>query len=1122
MDAIFASPEEEARARLLKIIQEFLISEAAKHSNKEKEGVKEKTKVTNVNMDELVGNTDGFADSGVSSAIVQRYLSPILDAALSQNPQIQNTAIDVLSFTIKQGLAHPLQSFPVIIALETSPFTHLSNRASALHAVLHTKHASLLNTRYTISARASFDYQKKVASGPVRGFRTNLFKTYGEVLDVVAHSNLRMRGQAFVSFASKDSASRALRDVQRFPLYSKPMVSSPVILDVNTESKTLQQISFARTRSDAVVKKLDADNYESHKTRRDEHKKQTRYSNPLKQKFRAKRMASEMDGAAAMPAPKRPNVQMPDEYLPPNKILFLQNLPESVTKDQLVALFSQYPNLYEVRLIPTKRDIAFVEFMDEGSAGVAKDALHNYKLDGENKIKLPAKTGTVASKFVFAPSSIFVLRSLTASNDRIGGEENEGVPLVPRAWRGKDMGISQPGWSTNSMIAGAGGGFVASIATCPLDVVKTKLQAQRTIQGQRGYLGIVDTVKTIISDNGIRGLYRGLGPTILGYLPTWAIYFAVYDGIKVYFGEPPMGGTPVKEKERLYPAAQPKGYQPVAREHPWTLHILSAMTAGAASTICTNPLWVIKTRFMTQTKDEIRYKHTLDAALTIYRSEGLKAFYRGLLPSLMGIAHVAVQFPLYEQLKLVAQGDSDQPLSSEMILVCSAASKMTASVATYPHEVVRTRLQTQRRPLADDMSSDGMIKQHQRRGVIYTTTKLVRKEGWTGLYKGLSINLIRTVPNSAVTMLTEFRGQKWKKTQVDEICSAAMLRQVVRRFPATSRASRPLLCPVRPLATAAPSPTDAFANGTNAYYADQMYRHWRQDPASVHASWAAYFSGLDSGIPSPQAFSPVPLPHPTDGAPALHPNGGAELDVHLKAQLLVRAYQVRGHHVADLDPLGIMDPDLDDIRPPELEVSHFGFTERDLDKDITLGPGILPHFATEDRKTMKLREIISLCKRIYCGAVGIQYVHIPDKEQCDWIRERVEVPKPWNYTVEEKRMILDRLIWSESFEKFIASKYPNEKRFGLEGCEALIPGMKALIDRSVDNGVKHITIGMPHRGRLNVLANVIRKPIEAILNEFSGTELDSPAGDVKYHLGANYIRPTPSGKKVSLSLVANP
>ncbi|RDB15317.1 Protein rad9 [Hypsizygus marmoreus] len=171
MDAIFASPEEEARGRLLKIMQEFLVSEAAKHAAKEKETGKGKGKPTEVNMDELVGNTDGFADSGVSSAIVQRYLSPILDAALSQHPQIQATAIDVLSFTIKQGLAHPLQSFPVIVALETSPLPSLSNRASALHAVLHNKHASLLNTRYTVSARASFDYQKKIVSGPVKGFR---------------------------------------------------------------------------------------------------------------------------------------------------------------------------------------------------------------------------------------------------------------------------------------------------------------------------------------------------------------------------------------------------------------------------------------------------------------------------------------------------------------------------------------------------------------------------------------------------------------------------------------------------------------------------------------------------------------------------------------------------------------------------------------------------------------------------------------------------------------------------------------------------------------------------------------------------------------------------------------
>jgi len=175
-------------------------------------------------------------------------------------------------------------------------------------------------------------------------------------------------------------------------------------------------------------------------------------------------------------------------------------------------------------------------------------------------------------------------------------------------------------------------------------------------------------------------------------------------------------------------------------------------------------------------KGEVRYRHTLDAALTIWRTEGPRAFYRGLVPSLLGILHVAVQFPLYEQLKIwarkhlsalrpravpahsftslpSAEGDSDV-ITTHTILICSAISKMTASIATYPHEVIRTRLQTQRRPLADDISSDGMIKQHTRGGILYTTRKLIYKEGWTALYRGLSINLFRTVPNSAVTMLT--------------------------------------------------------------------------------------------------------------------------------------------------------------------------------------------------------------------------------------------------------------------------------------------------------------------------------------------------------------------------------
>jgi len=224
---------------------------------------------------------------------------------------------------------------------------------------------------YTCETLYIQNLNEKIKPEVLKASLRGLFKAYGEVLDVVAHNNLRMRGQAFVSFPSAEIAKKAMKDVQRFPLYSKPM-----------------QISFARTRSDAVVKRLDGNRFDDHKVTRDERKQRTRYTNPLKSKFRAKRLAAEIDGGVSAPVSKRPNVQMPDEYLPPNKILFLQNLPESVTKEQLLSLFSQYPNLYEVRLIPTKRDIAFVEFADEGSAGVAKDGLHNYKLDGENKIKI--------------------------------------------------------------------------------------------------------------------------------------------------------------------------------------------------------------------------------------------------------------------------------------------------------------------------------------------------------------------------------------------------------------------------------------------------------------------------------------------------------------------------------------------------------------------------------------------------------------------------------------------------------------------------------------------------------------------------------------------------------------
>ncbi|KXT12827.1 hypothetical protein AC579_7612 [Pseudocercospora musae] len=328
-------------------------------------------------------------------------------------------------------------------------------------------------------------------------------------------------------------------------------------------------------------------------------------------------------------------------------------------------------------------------------------------------------------------------------------------------------------------------------------------------------------------------------------------------------------------------------------------------------------------------------------------------------------------------------------------------------------------------------------------------------------------------------------------------------------------------------------PSDSFLSGNTANYVDEMYSEWKRDPSSVHVSWQVYFRNMESGdMPVSRAFTPPPtiMPQPAGGVPAptfSTSSGAAEgqgSDVlnHLKVQLLVRAYQARGHHKANIDPLGIRDNSQN--IPRELDLKTYNFTDADMETEFTLGPGILPRFKTDKRDKMTLREIIDTCERLYCGPYGIEYIHIPDREQCDWLRQRIEVPQPYKYSVDEKRRILDRLIWSSSFESFLATKYPNDKRFGLEGGESLIPGMKALIDRSVDYGVKDIVIGMPHRGRLNVLSNVVRKPNESIFSEFGGSAdaADEGSGDVKYHLGMNFERPTPSGKRVQLSLVANP
>ena len=309
-----------------------------------------------------------------------------------------------------------------------------------------------------------------------------------------------------------------------------------------------------------------------------------------------------------------------------------------------------------------------------------------------------------------------------------------------------------------------------------------------------------------------------------------------------------------------------------------------------------------------------------------------------------------------------------------------------------------------------------------------------------------------------------------------------------------------------------------------------MYMAWKRDASSVHLSWQAYFNALENGQippeyafqPSPGLISAKPINSTTASSTCLISEKSSALGDQMKVQLLVRAYQARGHSQAKIDPLNIAKEK--EAPHQELQLEYYGFSEADLDREFLLGPGLLPNFASENRKSMTLGEIIKACETVYCGSYGVEYLHIPSGEECDWIRSRIERPDPWRFSVEEKKRILDRLIWATSFENFLAAKFPNAKRFGLEGVESQIPALKAIVDTSADHGVRNIVFACCHRGKLNVLSNVVRKPNELIFNEFSSnsTSRHPISGDVKYHLGMNYERETPSGKKVNISVLPNP
>ncbi|KAJ8562717.1 hypothetical protein K7X08_031169 [Anisodus acutangulus] len=252
---------------------------------------------------------------------------------------------------------------------------------------------------------------------------------------------------------------------------------------------------------------------------------------------------------------------------------------------------------------------------------------------------------------------------------------------------------------------------------------------------------------------------------------------------------------------------------------------------------------------------------------------------------------------------------------------------------------------------------------------------------------------------------------------------------------------------VRPKAQAAPVPrpvplsklTDCFLDGTSSVYLEELQRAWEQDPNSVDESWDDFFrnfAGLAATLPG---------------------ISGQTIQESMNLLLLVRAYQVNGHMKAKLDPLGLEEREIPDVFDP----ASYGFTEADLDREFFLGVWRTAGFLSENRPVQTLRAILTRLEQAYCGSIGFEYMHISDRDKCNWLRERIETPTPREYNRERREWVA-------------------AKRFGLEGCETLIPGMKEMFDRSADLGVESIVIGMPHRGRLNVLGNVVRKPLRQI------------------------------------------
>ncbi|HET7448793.1 MAG TPA: 2-oxoglutarate dehydrogenase E1 component [Methyloceanibacter sp.] len=315
----------------------------------------------------------------------------------------------------------------------------------------------------------------------------------------------------------------------------------------------------------------------------------------------------------------------------------------------------------------------------------------------------------------------------------------------------------------------------------------------------------------------------------------------------------------------------------------------------------------------------------------------------------------------------------------------------------------------------------------------------------------------------------------------------------------------------------------SFLQGANATYLAELYAQYQENPSSLDPEWREFFASLDDDAHSVLAEARGPSWAPTNGRavplPALPPGAISEQQAiaaardSLGLRMLIRAYRTRGHLAAKLDPLELVAR----REHPELKPKTYGFTKSDYDRAIYIGGALGMEFAT-------LRQVLGILKRTYCGPIGAEYMHISDPEQRAWIEERIE-GREISFTQRGKQAILKKLIEAETFERFLNMKYTGTKRFGLDGGESMVPALEQIIKRGGQLGLTEIVIGMPHRGRLNVLANVMSKPYRAIFNEFKGgsahpDEVEG-SGDVKYHLGASSDREF-DDNRVHLSLTANP